>query len=236
MSFDYRGDKKPSTQLEAPTSSFMANGDQKPLVVDTIPDDSDVRSVSSDIDNERVREKLKKTTIAPASSRSSSWAKMADEDETMDSANDTTEEGKRRARKRSHDESDEEKVEGDDGKQRRRQKAHERKRSREILEQDRIRAGSGLERVKTPPTHIEESDAIAERVSSPKGLERKRSLGKLDKEDDADQKKKITKTEEERQESQELENKTESEIADDNMKDKVELKVGFLGSYVTYVY
>jgi len=185
--------------------------------------EDDVRSVSSDNDNERVREKLKKTTIAP-SSRPGSGAKRADEQEdevmastpspTATAAGGTvaTEDRQRVTRKRSHDESDEDQEEVGNG--RRRLKAHERKRSRDISEEDMMRAGSGLERVKTPPTHPEEeTGGISERVSSPRGgLERKRSLGKLDKEgEDEDQKSKISKTEEERRK------KGESEVADDKM-------------------
>ncbi|KAF8541323.1 hypothetical protein BDD12DRAFT_520335 [Trichophaea hybrida] len=188
--------------------------------------EDDVRSVSSDNDNERVREKLKKTTIAP-SSRPGSGAKTASEqqDEVMASTPSPTtttttraaagtvlaEDRQRATRKRSHDESDEDPDEVGNG--RRRLKAHERKRSRDISEEDMMRAGSGLERVKTPPTHPEETGGISERVSSPRGgLERKRSLGKLDKEgENEDQKSKISKTEEERRK------KEESEVADDKM-------------------
>ena len=153
--------------------------------------EEDVRSASPDNDNERVREKLKNATIAPATSRPGSGAKDS-EDEP------------RRTRKRSHDESDDEHLEADDGRTSRQRTAHERKRSREHTERT---AGEALERVKTPPTHPEEDEVegIAERVASPTrgGLERKRSLGKLDKEGDADQKKKMSKTEEERRKEEE---------------------------------
>jgi Ran-binding protein 3 len=178
-----------------------------------VPDDTtDVRSVSSDNDGERVRERLKKTTIAPSAassgcSRPGSGADTADQDHVMSSSEDPP----RRSRKRSHDESDEDKADGEDVERARRVKVHERKRSRETTEADRLRAGSGLERVKTPPTHPEEeNESIIERVASPVGtLERKRSLGKLDKEEqEEDQKKKISKTEEDRRTAEESETTT----------------------------
>ncbi|KAI5777776.1 hypothetical protein EDC01DRAFT_635447 [Geopyxis carbonaria] len=221
--------------------------EEESVVVMAEPDtseDVDVRSVSSDNDNETVREKLKKTTIDPSQPRPDSAAKLAEErkDEEMGSTSQepkdeematsqgpkgeekpkdeematsqgpkdeemTTSQGPkgeeepRRSRKRSHDESDEDnKVPGqedeEEGSARRRVKAHERKRSREITDEDRLGAGRSLNRVKTPPTHPEEVEGIAERVSSPRGFDRKRSLGRLDPED-PDQKKKISKTEEE---------------------------------------
>lgn len=153
--------------------------------------EDDVRSVSSDNDNERVREKLKKTTIAPHSRPSS---RLAGEDEVMDNTTQTSVP----TRKRSHDESDgdDEGRTGRDGKQ-----AHERKRSREVKDEDRKRVGSGLERVKTPPTCQEEDEAaevLAERLASPGRGERKRALKELDDDAEDDKKSKISKTDEEK--------------------------------------
>lgn len=196
----------------------------------SVSDDADVRSVSSDNDNERVREKLKQTTIAPAAasaSRPGSGADTADLDHVMSSSEDPP----RRTRKRSHDESDDDKTDAQDA-ERRKLNRHERKRSREITEADRLRAGSGLERVKTPPTHPEEAEGIAERVASPVGsLERKRSLGKLDKEEEEDQKKKISKTEEDRRKAEEEEKATkpaaDAESAEGSSETKLPESSGF---------
>jgi hypothetical protein len=203
------------------------NGTAENQAPATVADDT--RSVSSDNDGERVRERLKKTTIAPSAassgSRPGSGADMSDQDHVMSSSEDPP----RRSRKRSHDESDEDKVDGDDGERARRVKVHERKRSRETTEADRLRAGSGLERVKTPPTHPEESEGIIERVTSPVG--RKRSLGKLDKEEEEDQKKKISKTEEDRRKAEESET-TKAAEETETTKENSGTKVGcsFVGT------
>ncbi|KAL7275222.1 hypothetical protein RUND412_001837 [Rhizina undulata] len=175
--------------------------------------EDDVKSESSD--NERVREKLKKTSLANVRPGSATQ-----EDEPMDSMtspaaseadvamNNGKKEDKARTRKRSFDETD---VDDDDEAMAeekepfaRRDRFHERKRSREISDDEMARAAKALNRVKTPPTHPEEDEEMAHFVApnstltSPKKLERKRSRDKLDEEDlDEDQKKKISKTEEE---------------------------------------
>jgi hypothetical protein len=220
-----------ANSLEPSNTPNMSGDDgSDPIVVDAEPDDLDTISVSSE--NEGVREKLKKTTIAPSSSRPESAAKNDDEreDEAMASPvtdvdkemaspeievldvdkamaspetevldadkptpTEVVDDGKRRSRKRSHDESDEDNSGSQD--EGRRKRTHERKRSREISEEDRVKVGSGLERVKTPPTHTEETtEAIADRVAdhSKGAFERKRSLGKLDKEEDVVQKTKVS--------------------------------------------
>lgn len=139
--------------------------------------DIDGRDGDSDHSNEGVREKLKKTTIAPAPADVPAAA-ASEEDEVMAGSESPREEAPRRTRKRSHDESEEDNPQNpNDGGDRRRIKAHERKRSREVSDAERLRMGRALERVKTPPTHQEEDvGGIAERVSSPRG-DRKRGLG-----------------------------------------------------------
>jgi len=205
----------------------MNGTEDVPITAALPPDDTDVRSVSSDNDNERVREKLKHTTIAAPGSvpGGSGSGDQVPEDEAMDSQSSADE--ARRARKRSHDESEEDKDKEDsetDG-NRRKVMTHERKRSREVTGADRLRARS----VKTPPTHPEEAgEGLVERVASPIGhlervaspvgqLERKRSLGKLDKEEEEDQKKKVSKTEEEQRRKEESEAQTHTESEDNGV-------------------
>lgn len=179
--------------------------------------DDDAKSTSSEQDNERVREKLKKTSIANVQSDSSL---AGEHDEKLDTLRSTSvsetdqdmsdgkEDETRRRRKRSFDETDGD-GDGNGGgnkDQHSRHRAHERKRSREISEDDMARAAKALNRVKTPPTHPEEDEVMSqgEEVSStmatPRKLERKRGRGGLDEDGgdkEVDPKKKISRKEEE---------------------------------------
>lgn len=179
--------------------------------------DDDAKSTSSEQDNERVREKLKKTSIANVQSDSSLAGEHGEKLDTLRSTSvsetdqdmsDGKEDETRRRRKRSFDETDGD-GDGDGGgnkDQHFRHRAHERKRSREISEDDMARAAKALNRVKTPPTHPEEDEVMSqgEEVSStmatPRKLERKRGRGGLDEDGgdkEVDPKKKISRKEEE---------------------------------------
>lgn len=181
------------------------------------PQDDDARSTSSEQDNERVREKLKKTSIANVRSDSSLACEHGDMvdtprstavSETDQDMSDGKEDETRRRRKRSFDETDGD-GDGDGGgnrDQHSRHRVHERKRSREISEDDMARAAKALNRVKTPPTHPEEDEVMSQNeetstsVTSPRKLERKRGRGGLDedeKDKEVDPKKKISRKEEE---------------------------------------
>lgn len=175
--------------------------------------DDDTKSTSSEQDNERVREKLKKTSIANVRSDSSLAGERGEKVDTPQSTavseadqdmSDGKEDETRRRRKRSFDETDGD-GDGDGGgnrDQHSRHRAHERKRSREISEDDMARAAKALNRVKTPPTHPEEDEVMSqsEETTSPRKLERKRGRGRLDedeKDKEVDPKKKISRKEEE---------------------------------------
>lgn len=187
------------------------------IKVDDPLQDDDAKSTSSEQDNERVREKLKKTSIANVRSDSSLAGEHGerldtprrmsvletDQDMSDGKGNET-----RPRRKRSFDETD---GDGDGGRssnkdQHSRNRVHERKRSREISEDDMARAAKALNRVKTPPTHPEEDEVMSQgeeassTMASPRKLERKRGRGGLDEDGgdkEVDPKKKISRKEEE---------------------------------------
>lgn len=180
-------------------------------------DDEDSGSLSGSSDNERVREKLKKTYIAnerPESAAASESQKEDGEPKATDSAtiseNDQEmgEENPRRPRKRSIGETDpsEDVNMGNEGHGKEadsRHRVHERKRSREISDDDMAKAARALSRVKTPPTHPEEDEIMGHNdglhsasstMTSPRKLERKRSRNRFDEDDkdkDADRRKKM---------------------------------------------
>lgn len=179
--------------------------------------DDDAKSTSSEQDNERVREKLKKTSIANVRSDSSLACEHGEKADTPQSTavseadqdmSDSKEDETRRRRKRSFDETDGDgDGDGDGSKDHHsRHRVHERKRSREISEDDMARAAKALNRVKTPPTHPEEDEVMSQSeetsssMTGPRKLERKRGRGGLDedeKDKEIDPKKKISRKEEE---------------------------------------
>ncbi|PWW74019.1 hypothetical protein C7212DRAFT_214382 [Tuber magnatum] len=182
-----------------------------------VADDEDSGSLSGSSDNEQVREKLKKTYIAnvrPESAAASEDQREEGDLKATDSAavsetdQEMGEERPRRPRKRSIEETDpsedvnmgnEGRVEEADS----RHRVHERKRSREISDDDMARAARALNRVKTPPTHPEEDEIMGHNdglhstssaMASPRKLERKRSRNRFDEDDkdkDADRRKKM---------------------------------------------
>jgi len=180
-------------------------------------DDEDSGSLSGSSDNERVREKLKKTYIAnerPESAAASESQKEDGELRATDSAavsetdQEMGEEKPRRPRKRSIGETDpsEDVNMGNEGHGKEadsRHRVHERKRSREISDDDMAKAARALSRVKTPPTHPEEDEIMGHNdglhsassaMTSPRKLERKRSRNRFDEDDkdkDADRRKKM---------------------------------------------
>jgi len=180
-------------------------------------DDEDSGSLSGSSDNERVREKLKKTYIAnvrPESAAASEGQKEDGEPRATDSAavsetdQEMGEEKTRRTRKRSIEQTDpSEDVnmenEGHGKESDSRHRVHERKRSREISDDDMAKAARALSRVKTPPTHPEEDEIMGHNdglhsassaMASPRKLERKRSRNRFDEDDkdkDADRRKKM---------------------------------------------
>ncbi|RPB03230.1 hypothetical protein L873DRAFT_1787052 [Choiromyces venosus 120613-1] len=179
-------------------------------------DEEDSGSLSGSSDNERVREKLKKTSIAnvrPESAAAGENQKEDGEPKATDSAavSETDQEmgeGKpRRIRKRSIEETDpNEDINMGNARHGKevdsRHRVHERKRSREISDDDMAKAARALNRVKTPPTHPEEDEIMGHNdglhsassaVASPRKLERKRSRNRFDGDDkdkDADRRKK----------------------------------------------
>ncbi|CUS09521.1 unnamed protein product [Tuber aestivum] len=182
-----------------------------------IADDGDSGSLSGSSDNEQVRERLKKTYIAnvlPESAAGSESQREDGEHKATDSAavsetdQEMGEERPRRPRKRSIEETDpsEDVNMGNEGHGREadsRHRVHERKRSREISDDDMARAARALNRVKTPPTHPEEDEIMGHNdglhsassaMASPRKLERKRSRNRFDEDDkdkDADRRKKM---------------------------------------------
>lgn len=179
--------------------------------------DDDAKSTTSEQDNERVREKLKKTSIANVRSDSSLAGEHGEKEDTPQSTaisetdqdmSDGKEDETRRRRKRSFDETEGD-GDGDGGgnkDQHSRHRVHERKRSREISDEDMAKAAKALNRVKTPPTHPEEDEVMSQNeetsasTTSPRKLERKRGRGRLDddeKDKEVDPKKKISRKEEE---------------------------------------
>lgn len=191
-------------------------------------DDSKSVSGSSDNDNERVREKLKKTSIANVRPESSvageshsqregggdGIAKRATNSQAvsesdLDMGDDDGKEKLRwRTRKRSIEETDSgEDIAAEAGPGEKEttpaHRVHERKRSREISEEDMAKAARALNRVKTPPTHPEEDEIMGHgeevnttgsAMASPRKLERKRSRDRVDdgeKDEEADRKKKM---------------------------------------------
>lgn len=185
--------------------------------VDDPSQDDDAKSTSSEQDNERVREKLKKTSIANVRSDSSLAGEHGEKldtprstsvSETDQDMSDGKENEIRPRRKRSFDETDGD-GDGDRGgnkDQHSRNRVHERKRSREISEDDMAKAAKALNRVKTPPTHPEEDEVMSQgeeassTMVSPRKLERKRGRGGLDEDGgdkEVDPKKKISRKEEE---------------------------------------
>lgn len=179
-------------------------------------EEDDSKSTTSEQDNERVREKLKKTSIANVRSDSSLAGEHGEKDDALSNAvseadqdmSDGKEDDTRRRRKRSFDETEGD-GDGDGGgkDQRPRHRVHERKRSREISDEDMAKAAKALNRVKTPPTHPEEDEIMSQgeeeastSITSPRKLERKRGRGRLDedeKDKEVDPKKKISRKEEE---------------------------------------
>ncbi|KAG0636394.1 hypothetical protein HOY80DRAFT_1054616 [Tuber brumale] len=180
-------------------------------------DDEDSGSLSGSSDNEQVREKLKKTYIAnvrPESAAANESQREDGEPNATDSAavsetdQDMGEEKPRRPRKRSIEETDpsEDVNMGNEGHGKEadsRHRVHERKRSREISDDDMAKAARALNRVKTPPTHPEEDEIMGHNdglhsassaMTSPRKLERKRSRNRFDEDDkdkDADRRKKM---------------------------------------------
>lgn len=189
-------------------------GDMTKVADPSQDDDDDAKSTSSEQDNERVREKLKKTSIANVRSDSGEHGAKLDTprstsvSEADQDMSDGKEDETRRRRKRSFDETDGD-GDGEGGgskDQHSRHRVHERKRSREISEDDMARAAKALNRVKTPPTHPEEDEVMSQgeeassTMASPRKLERKRGRGRLDedeKDKEVDPKKKISRKEEE---------------------------------------
>lgn len=174
------------------TPSRDRDSDEDEPVFHNIPESAhasdDAHSISdgNGSDNERVREKLKQTTIAAK-------PPAAKTDEDMGSDSDS-----KKRRKRSFNDSDPDDV---DGKETTRVRAHERKKSREMTDEDlaNMKAGRTLDRVKTPPRVEEEMVSQSADAKVDKKIERKRSRGKIGEEEtDPTEKKKISKTEEER--------------------------------------